>query len=82
MFWAWLIVAVLLAVVGLYRLGVADIDSSDAAAGFWLIGICSVLWPIVLPAVCVIMLFALPYSLGVKKRELRKKMKADQAKTA
>jgi chromate transport protein ChrA len=80
MFWLWLIVAILLIAIGVYVLGTLDWDEDQKFGLFWIIFICSVLWPLALGMVVVAGPFVGLFWLGNRKREKLKKEKSTDNK--
>ena len=68
-FWIWLIVAVVLFAIAMYKLGAADLTSYQRDDMFWtIIGVCT-LWPIVLVFTAITFPFIVIYKLGARKRK-------------
>ncbi len=74
--WLWLIVAILLIAIGVYVLGTLDWDEDQKVGLFWVIFICSLLWPLALGIVVVAGPFVGLFWLGSRKREKLKKEKS------
>jgi chromate transport protein ChrA len=69
----WLIVAILLFAVGMYVLGTLDWNEDQKVGLFWVIFICSLLWPLALGIVVVAGPFAGLFWLGDRKRKQKEK---------
>jgi len=69
----WLIVAIVLFAVGMYVLGTLDWNEDQKVGLFWVIFICSLLWPLALGIVVVAGPFAGLFWLGDRKRKQKEK---------
>jgi chromate transport protein ChrA len=74
--WLWLIVAILLIAIGVYVLGTLDWDEDQKVGLFWIIFICSLLWPLALGIVVVAGPFVGLFWLGNRKRKKLEKEKS------
>jgi hypothetical protein len=66
--WLWLIIAIVLFAVGVYALGRWD-TNDDKAPIFWVIGMASLFWPLVLAATIIFGPFVSLYFLGERHRD-------------
>lgn len=80
MFFLWLIVAIVIFAIGMYKLGAADIPEYDRGGMFWVIGLGAFAWPFVVAITIVFGPFVGLYFLGARKRNARKQAEKEAKK--
>jgi len=76
MFWIWLIGILILGMYSAYQLG--KVEPNVLEDILWAVILSVLFWPVILTAAIIISPFALPFYLGIKKKEKLDEIKKEE----